>query len=45
MQLFEKVHQQGITIVLITHNPAIARLGDRTLHLRDGQITEDGRTA
>ena len=43
MQLFEKVHQQGITIVLITHNPAIARLGDRTLHLRDGQIASANR--
>jgi len=45
MELFEKVHRQGMTIVLITHNAEIARLGDRTLHLRDGQITEDGRTA
>ena len=38
MELFDKVHQQGMTIVLITHNPEIARLGDRTWHLRDGQI-------
>ena len=30
MELFESVHQQGMTIVLITHNPEIARLGDRT---------------
>ena len=45
MELFEKVHRQGMTIVLITHNAEIARLGDRTLYLRDGQITEDGRIA
>ena len=44
LELFENVHRQGITIVLITHNAEIARLGDRTLHLRDGKITEDGRT-
>ena len=42
IELLQKVHQQGITIVLITHNPEIARLGDRTVHLRDGQIVEDG---
>jgi putative ABC transport system ATP-binding protein len=42
MELFEKVHEQGMTIVLITHNPEIAKLGDRTLHLRDGEISEDG---
>jgi putative ABC transport system ATP-binding protein len=40
MELFENVQRQGITIVLITHNPDIARLGDRTLHLRDGQIAD-----
>jgi putative ABC transport system ATP-binding protein len=42
MELFEKVHRQGITIVLITHNPEIAKLGDRTCQLRDGQISPDG---
>jgi putative ABC transport system ATP-binding protein len=39
MELFEKVHRQGITIVLITHNPDIARLGDRTWQLRDGHTS------
>ncbi|MBI3465591.1 MAG: ABC transporter ATP-binding protein [Planctomycetes bacterium] len=42
MELFQHVREQGITIVLITHNPEIARLGDRTVHLRDGRIVEDG---
>ncbi len=42
MQLFDNVQKQGITIVLITHNPEIARLGSRTLQLRDGQIVSDG---
>ena len=42
MELFEKVHRQGITIVLITHNPEIARLGNRTLYLRDGELISDG---
>jgi putative ABC transport system ATP-binding protein len=38
MQLFDTVHRQGITIMLITHNPEIARAGDRVVELRDGQI-------
>jgi putative ABC transport system ATP-binding protein len=39
MELFNRVHQQGISIVLITHNPEIAQMGDRTLHLQDGRVT------
>jgi putative ABC transport system ATP-binding protein len=38
MGLFNDVHRRGITILLITHNPEIAKLGDRTLHLQDGQF-------
>ncbi len=41
MELFAQVQKQGITIVLITHNPEIARLGNRTLHLRDGELMGD----
>jgi len=38
VELFDKVHQQGMTIVLITHNPEVAQIGDRTLYIRDGQV-------
>lgn len=30
----------GQTVLMITHNPEAAQYGDRTLHMRDGQITE-----
>lgn len=43
MELFKGVHRQGITIVLITHNPEIARLGSRTWHLRDGMLEEQAK--
>jgi putative ABC transport system ATP-binding protein len=30
----------GQTILMITHNPEAARYGDRTIHMRDGQIVD-----
>jgi putative ABC transport system ATP-binding protein len=30
----------GQTVLMITHNPEAAEYGDRTLHMRDGQISE-----
>jgi ABC-type lipoprotein export system ATPase subunit len=36
--LFRELHQQGLTIIVVTHNPAIAEIGDRTIHIRDGRI-------
>jgi putative ABC transport system ATP-binding protein len=40
MDLFRTVHTRGITIILITHNPDVAKLGDRSVWLRDGQLAE-----
>ena len=41
IELFQKVHGEGMTIVLITHNPEIAEVGDRTVRLRDGHLSSD----
>jgi putative ABC transport system ATP-binding protein len=30
--------QEGRTVILVTHNTAIGKLGDRVVHLHDGQI-------
>jgi len=38
MFLFQQLKQQGITIVLITHEPDIAAYTQRTIRIRDGQI-------
>jgi len=42
--LFDMAQRKGTTIVLITHDPGLARQCDRTIRLVDGLIVDDGRT-
>lgn len=39
--LFQKLHQEGRTIIFVTHNPEIAQYSSRNIVLRDGKIRED----
>lgn len=41
MEIFEELHQQGITIVMVTHENEIAEHAKRTIRLMDGQIVSD----
>ena len=41
MKMFVGLHQQGRTIVMITHDPNVARLAQRRITLRDGAIAGD----
>ena len=41
MALFEKLHQQGNTIVLVTHEHDIAMHAWRVIHIRDGKVERD----
>ena len=45
MALFDKLHEQGNTIVLVTHEHDIAEYAHRSIHIRDGQVFSDQRTA
>ena len=38
MELLKDLHQQGKTIVMVTHDPEIAAYTDRTIHLLDGKV-------
>ncbi|HXI33956.1 MAG TPA: ABC transporter ATP-binding protein [Gemmatimonadales bacterium] len=44
MNLFEELHTQGQTIVLVTHEHDIAEHAHRQIHLLDGKIARDERT-
>ena len=39
--LFQKLHQEGRTIIFVTHNPEIAQYSSRNIVLRDGKVRED----
>lgn len=38
MELFRELNNQGITIIMITHEPEIAALADKTYHILDGEL-------
>ena len=40
MKDMEKLVEEGITIVMITHNPEIAARADRCIRIEDGKIAE-----
>jgi putative ABC transport system ATP-binding protein len=43
MRLFERLHADGNTIILVTHEHDIAQHAHRTIHIRDGKIASDER--
>ena len=40
MSLFHELHEQGHTIVLITHDDSVARQAARSIHILDGKLSE-----
>jgi len=45
MDIFKELHRQGNTIVLITHDPDVAKQAERSINILDGKITEARRYA
>ena len=41
MALLRELHAEGLTVVLVTHEPSIAAAADRTIRVHDGRIIED----
>lgn len=41
MNILKQLQQKGHTVILVTHNPEVARQADRTIEIKDGQIIAD----
>ena len=43
MALFRALHDEGNTIIIVTHEPDIAARCPRAIRVFDGKITSDGK--
>jgi len=41
LKLFKKIHSQGNTIIMVTHDPNIAKHSQRIIHIKDGMIEKE----
>lgn len=42
MQIFQELNDDGITVVMVTHEPDIGQHCKRMVHIRDGRVMDDG---
>lgn len=45
MEIFRQLSDEGMTIIMITHEPAIAACADKTYHILDGELKTEGVSA
>ncbi|MCY7972997.1 ABC transporter ATP-binding protein [Bacillus spizizenii] len=43
LSLFSELHREGKTIIMITHDPDVAKKADRTVFIKDGELVLDER--
>lgn len=41
LNLFHKIHQDGNTIIMVTHDPDIARQAQRIIYIKDGKVERE----
>lgn len=41
IELFQRLNRDGLTIIMVTHEPEVARFSERIVTLRDGLIRSD----
>jgi ABC-type lipoprotein export system ATPase subunit/ABC-type antimicrobial peptide transport system permease subunit len=41
LRMFQKLNKEGITVILVTHDPKVASFADRTVRIADGLIERD----
>lgn len=42
MEIFRQLSREGMTIIMITHEPSIAACADKTYHILDGELMTEG---
>ncbi len=42
LRMFQRLNAEGITILLVTHDPEVAKYAHRVIRIHDGQIIQDG---
>ena len=45
LRMFQRLNAEGITVILVTHDPNVAAYAHRTIRIHDGQIESDEATA
>jgi putative ABC transport system ATP-binding protein len=45
MEVFQRLNEQGLTIIMVTHEPDIAQFAKRVIVFRDGTVRRDDRVA
>jgi len=45
LRMFQQLNAEGITVVLVTHDPNVAAYAHRTIHIHDGQIANGDAAA
>ncbi|MYI92986.1 macrolide ABC transporter ATP-binding protein, partial [Candidatus Poribacteria bacterium] len=43
LAIFDRLNDEGNTIIMVTHEPEVAEHAHRVLHIRDGLIERDER--
>jgi len=38
MRVFDELHTQGLTVIVVTHDPAVGKRASRVLLMRDGGL-------
>ena len=41
MSIFSRLNQEGVTMILVTHEQHVAQYAQRVMHMRDGLIVSD----
>ena len=41
LDLFENLHKEGVTVIMVTHDPKIAKRAERIISMADGEIAGD----